>query len=65
MSRGKKLKKHDTKKIVSPDINELEVAHPGRKITAAELRDMDKLKHGGHPGRNQNYRVHKTSRDFE
>lgn len=64
-NRGKKPKGRDAKKIVSPDINKIEEAHPGRTITAAELRSMDKLKHGGHPSRNQNYRVNKTSRDFE
>jgi hypothetical protein len=57
------------KKIVSPDINQEQVNQDhdssGKLITAAELRNMDTLKHGSHPSRNQNYRVHKTARDYE
>jgi predicted nucleic acid-binding Zn ribbon protein len=65
MSREKKK----PKKIISPDINQDQSNQDhnasGRLITATELRNMDKLKQGGHPSRNQNYRVHKTARDFE
>ncbi len=64
---SKKKKRFD--KVVSPEINKTTKENledsSGKLITASELRKMDKLKHGGHPSRNQNYRVHKTAHDFE